>query len=170
MMRKKKTELLTLLQVGDKDRSALVAQELGEMTNFYKSLAFQDKQQLYSIRNQKLKVLQGVLQKNAEDEFCDFKTQFQDKKRPAQRLKMLNERIGKEEMYFDPVLNSLGQFILVRQLRQQNQQSPGPKGSSSRSQRISPTKSMKSGENVAPYEDQEQQQQSALQNIRIFEK
>ena len=76
MMRKKKTELLTLLQVGDKDRSALVAQELGEMTNFYKSLAFQDKQQLYSIRNKKLKVLQGVLQKNPNiiTKMCEITT------------------------------------------------------------------------------------------------
>lgn len=72
MMRKKKAELLTLLQVGDEDRSAMVAEELGQMSNFYKSLAFEDKQLLYSIRNKKLKVLQGVLQKNAEDEFCDF--------------------------------------------------------------------------------------------------
>ena len=109
LLRSKKTELASMQQQDSvHEKSVMAMSERQERSDFYKSLKYHDKRRLQAKRSKKLRALQNALFKNAEDEFYDFKAEYDEVKRPDKRSNMLTDRIKKEEMYFNPILNRLG--------------------------------------------------------------
>lgn len=111
----KKRELIDMLKHGDSEKSQMIKKEIEDIE--FEFATTEDKIQHLKLRNKKLQALQMVMQKNAESEFNEFVEKLDEIKRPVRKTQFIMDRMNREEMYFNPILNRLGQFRLVRQIK-----------------------------------------------------
>ena len=55
-----------------------------------------------------MRALQNRLQSNSDATFAGFKGELDGVKRVTHKMKILTDRLQKEEMYFNPALSKLG--------------------------------------------------------------
>ncbi len=116
----RQNELLNVIGGGDAEASLQASEELKLLAKAIKqSMNNEEQKQLASQRSRKLMALKNRLQENADHQFADFREEFGQVRRPVRKQQLLTDRLYKEEMYFNPILNKLGQIRLVRSLKKQ---------------------------------------------------
>ena len=115
-MRKRTTKLLSVINGSDENASSKARHQLmlDASQKDMPSLHSEEFKSLQILKSKKLRSLQTLLTDNANREFEKFQEEFSEIKRVSRKNELLTDRMNKEDMYFIPILNPLGQFRLAR--------------------------------------------------------